>query len=151
MLKKLIQNISYLDNYKIVILFYLIDVLISSIFSYLLFKNSTDSYKFSTLGEEFFIAVIVAPILETYIFQHILINILEKKTNNLNIIILSCGILFGIMHIYNIGYFLKGLISGVIYGILYISIRFKKSNPVLNVSICHSIYNLTAFLINNFF
>ncbi len=145
---------NYLYNTRkqfIVIHVYLIDVLISFTFSLLFPKTSSLGYVFQNFYEEFILVVIIAPIIETYLFQHLLIKIIELKLNKRNLILPICSIVFGLLHLYNLVYFFKACISGFLYSFLYLSIREKKSNPIYYVFLCHSVYNLTGFLANHLF
>lgn len=136
---------------KIITLFYLTDLSISILFSLFYSSSNSIEYKFSNKFEEFFLVVLIAPVIETYLFQHLIIKFLEKKISSTIYILLICSLVFGLMHTYNIVYFFKACISGFLYSLLYLIIKqYKNKNPILYVVICHSIYNLTGFLINIF-
>ncbi len=151
MAQNLISRIGQFRNYQIVTAFYLSNLIISVIFSYVLFSGASTGFKFASILEELLLAVILVPVIETYVLQHLVIKFLQSKLVSVGLILLVCGLVFGLMHVYNVGYFLKACISGMIYGLLYLSMEHKNSNPILFVSICHSMYNLTGFIINNFF
>ena len=136
---------------KLITLIYLTDLLISIVFSIFYSSSNSIGYKFSNKFEEFFLVVLIAPVIETYLFQHIIIKFLEKKLSKNIYILMICSLVFGLMHTYNIVYFFKACISGFLYSLLYLIIKQSKNkNPIMYVIICHSLYNLTGFLINIF-
>jgi hypothetical protein len=120
------------------------------VFSYVLFPHTNNGIKFDSKLEEFFVGVVLAPFIETFLFQHIVIITLQKLKINLNLIVLICGAIFGLMHMYSVGYVLGAFITGVLYSLLYLIMQKKQCNPIVIVAICHSAFNLIAFIVNGF-
>ena len=92
-------------------------------------------------------AVIVAPILETYLIQYSIIGFIVKRypSKLLEACLISATI-FGLLHYYSIEYMAKTFISGVVYGILFLVSIEKKIYPLLPLAISHSIYNFLGYL-----
>lgn len=89
---------------------------------------------------------IIGPLLETFIFQYAVINVLQRfRANNIIIIILSAG-LFGIWHWYSIAYVLYAFIAGLIYSACFILFQQRKNKAFPWVFILHSSYNIYALL-----
>lgn len=99
-------------------------------------------------------AVFLGPLLETFIFQFIIIEFLLylKKSKFLSVI--SSGLLFGFLHLFNsdpIFYFIFATIAGTFFAYVYILYKQKlNTNPFLMVFLLHSTYNFGVFIFNNF-
>jgi uncharacterized protein len=133
------------------LIFYVItiDVIITIIFSYILFPSHTAGPEYESLIEGFFIAVLVGPFIETMLFQHLIIkNILKWGTTATLVSCLASAILFAISHYYSWQYILKTFISGLLFASLYLIISHKRQNPVLIVSIAHAIYNCIGLMVD---
>lgn len=100
---------------------------------------------FSGPLEEFFISVLFAPVLETYLFQFLPIEYIKKKFGKYNIGIGCSTILFAIAHTYNLIYFANALVAGFLFAYFYCIMKIYKSYPVFWLIILHSIYNLLVF------
>lgn len=96
-----------------------------------------------------FVAIIIAPVIETLLFQvilyYVLATILKIKNDIFCTIFMS--ILFALMHNYHWLYIVTTFFSGVIINIFYISIQKIKPNYsyILTVLI-HALYNLYGAL-----
>lgn len=119
-----------------------------SIISKIIYNNSftKDIHKFSSLKEEFFLVVLVSPLLETIIFQFIIIEILYEKVRK-ELICLISGLLFASTHLYNFLYFVFALIIGFAFAYLYFIGKINKK-AFQYVYLTHLIYNLMAFTFN---
>lgn len=145
-----IQKLSNLKILYLILIFYVADLSISSIFSFFLFSENSIDYSFENKFEEFFVVVVFAPIIETYLFQYLPIKYLDKEIKNSLFIIIICGLIFAIFHQYNHSYTLKAFISGMLYSTLFLILRIKTKKTILFVFICHCLYNLTGFVLNFF-
>ena len=70
--------------------------------------------------KDFLSVVIIAPIVETYIFQHLLILFIKKKYGNSFSIFVS-GLVFGLFHYYSALYIIHTVLLGFIFAIAYIN------------------------------
>lgn len=132
----------------LVFLLIVLDVFLSTLFSHLLFPNHTAGPKFDNQFEAFILAVLLSPLVETYLFQYMLIGYIVKKFPNSSLAacLLSASI-FGILHYYSFAYVLKTFISGFLYGILFLIASKKIEFPFIPVAIAHSIFNFIGFCI----
>jgi membrane protease YdiL (CAAX protease family) len=107
-------------------------------------QNGLDS--FSAIGR-FFLIIILAPIVETLIFQYIPNEIMENskvKSYFLKIIIPS--FLFSLVHIYHPIYIVMTFIAGVLLNKFYIDTK-KQTRLFFSLTILlHAMYNLYGYL-----
>jgi membrane protease YdiL (CAAX protease family) len=126
-----------------------LDIIVTLIFSIILFPNHTAGPVHTSNTEKFFVAVLVGPFIETLLFQDMLIKFILKKRANARL--LSClvsAILFALLHYYSWQYILKTFFSGLFFGSLYLIITHKRQNPLLVVFIAHAIYNGIGLIVD---
>ncbi|WP_416337305.1 type II CAAX prenyl endopeptidase Rce1 family protein [Galbibacter sp. EGI 63066] len=104
----------------------------------------------------FIVIIILAPLLETLLYQFIIIEagifLFNKKKKTLMIIILISSIMFGLSHCYNLSYIILGVSAGIILSLLYVLCKLRKDiSPFFFVFIVHSFVNFTVYLVNNIF
>jgi uncharacterized protein len=143
-----------------IIILILIDVLLISIFPYFLSLINlpditilpiiSDTFKKSIIVF-FIIAIIIAPIIETLVFQAFIIyglqRILRKiKINGLAIPLIVSTLVFGLQHIYTLEFLIAGVFTGFILSSTFILLMKEKRNAILIIIIIHSIVNLQTFL-----
>lgn len=147
------EKYSLLKSFLLLLLFFLgINLIEFIIINYLLkIQLSFEHQNYSSL---FFLkAVLIGPLLETFIYQFAIIEISRYfKASNIQSILIS-GLLFGISHMISsdpIIYMVLGTIAGTFFGYVYI---FYKKNPNANaflmVFLLHSFFNFFVFIINN--
>ena len=150
--------LSYTNLFK-TFLISLILVVLNIIFSYLLLKFGSSSMinlqKFDLKKHEFIEVVFIAPIIETIIFQYLIINqvYLSYKGKNIRILaIIISSLTFGLTHLYNIKYFLFGIIFGFILATSFCNFKEKTNylSAIFYVFLIHSLSNLYVFLIKTF-
>lgn len=101
--------------------------------------------------------IVLAPIIETLLFQLIPIELLllgflnyTKKQYPLLVIIIS-ALLFGLSHYYSIGYIVLTFFIGLYLAALYFVFR-RRSNSIghayLMTAFFHLLYNLTSFVVS---
>ena len=95
--------------------------------------------------------VIIAPLIETFIFQYLIIEFLLRfKKIKLNIIILVSALAFGSAHNYNFFYVLVICISGFIYASYYLYLKIKEVKfPFLYISSLHALSNFLVFILDD--
>lgn len=141
-------KMSGLSTKYLVLLALLCDIIVTAIFSFILFPENTSGPEFGINIADFILIVIIAPLVETAIVQLWIIKVVLKYTNNnkLSAVLISAGI-FGLAHHYSVAYILKGFFAGTIYGLLWFAISGKQKKPFYYVVLTHSIYNLLGFII----
>ena len=114
-------------------------------------NSYTKGFKFDSLMEEFLIAVIIAPIFETFIFQYLVIEtLLNSKVKPIVCVAISAS-LFGASHWYNLVYVLVTTVVGLIFGFYYMALRHQNfANKLVLVGALHALSNTIAFVDNNF-
>lgn len=107
--------------------------------------------KSMSLTEIFILSVIIAPLLETFLFQYLIIEILSFfKRIKVNIIIIISSLAFSLIHYYNFIYILVTLLSGMIYASYYLYLKEEKQkSPFLYVFALHSLYNFSVFILDD--
>lgn len=98
------------------------------------------------------IAVIVAPLIETLIFQALIIEIIckiiKRPRKNILIAVVASSLAFALNHTYSIGYVIFAFLVGIIYALAYYLGRYRKEGAVTLVFTLHAMYNLSASLQN---
>lgn len=106
-----------------------------------------------SLFHKFNIQVFLAPIIETLIFQFLIIEFFYFLFKKYSICLIISSLFFGIMHYtnnHNITYTLAAIFAGLIFATIYIISKNRKDlNAFLVVILVHSSTNLFSFLINN--
>lgn len=164
MIAFLYAKLSDLSNFKLILGMCLIKVSVSfglqriaqSYFQEENFINT--SLEGLEIGEIFLIAVIISPLIETFLFQFLLIEFIIllfsfiKIRGGRLISVLVSSSLFAATHPYSFIYLFSALISGLMYGTFYLVAKSKKGlNGFSVVYIVHSFYNLIVFLANEYY
>lgn len=144
-----------LEGKKIIRLFFLIflfKLINGYVFTYInsrYFKLENAIFEELSEKEMLLLAVVLAPIIETLIFQLFLYRIINKtRINNTSIIIILMSFVFSQAHWYHWLYVVAAFINGLFLNYFYIY-TYKKKNELLAVLLTialHSSYNLFGFL-----
>lgn len=118
--------------------------LIAGLFSTTLREGFSE---FKSLQDEILVGVVVAPILETIIFQCAIIESFKGKSKITWGIFVS-AIVFGSVHFYNPFYFFYGTISGFVLGFVYVTPELLWQR-VLTTFSTHFLLNLIVFTVAN--
>ncbi|WP_428657428.1 CPBP family glutamic-type intramembrane protease [Runella sp.] len=111
--------------------------------------NGADFSKLNTT-EIFVITVIIAPIIETLVFQYGAIKISRKIVKNIHFQAFISASLFAISHCYNFLYAMNILAAGLVFGYAFIISEQRKYYPFWIIFFIHSLYNFHVFLIRTF-
>jgi membrane protease YdiL (CAAX protease family) len=101
---------------------------------------------FKSNREKIVIAVLLAPFLETLILQAAIIETAKKRMRPLYACFVS-ALFFGLVHFYNIFYFLYGLLAGLLLAYLYYIGTLSKRGFILTLA-AHILYNFIVFIIS---
>src|SRR5690606_37583117 len=96
----------------------------------------------------FTILVIVGPLLETLIYQVLIIEALNYfKVNHFYVILIS-ALLFSVSHNHHIVFLFSTFLPGIIYAVYYIKLRQINGwvYSAMFIFFLHSLYNLSVFL-----
>ena len=130
---------------------------ITSFFAELYDPEITNTNIFEGLNlssvEIFILTVIVGPLIETIIFQYLIIEFLLRfKKIKTNIIILVSALAFGCWHYYNLIYVLVTCVGGFIYASYYLYLKTKETEsplPLLYIFSLHALWNFLSFILND--
>ncbi len=138
-----------LNKAQLIILFVVINTLNSLLFSavaYFITGIGLRNHSIDNMSaiNQFLIAVILAPVIETVIFQYALIESIRQKIQPLYACFFS-ALAFAFVHFYSVYYFLFALISGLIFAYLYLLEKSVIKGSLL-VLTAHILYNLLIYL-----
>lgn len=145
-IRKTIQNF---EQWQLMIIVILLNFLSSFIFSFLADFFSTSlgkgfNHNYSTT-EKLVLFVIIAPILETLIFQYAVIEICKRVKIALKYCCFISALAFAFCHLYNIFYFIYTFVAGLMFAYLYTRGANQKQ-AILYPFIVHIIYNGAVFI-----
>jgi len=91
-----------------------------------------------------FLAITIAPVAETYFFQKLPIEFLEKRIKSVAVVILISAALFGILHLKGFFVVIQGIVMGTIFAAAYIVHRKNHGakRAFWAVAIIHSLANI---------
>lgn len=155
----LLDKLRNLKKNYFIIICVLTVILISHFISRLILSSSLDKgtltsplFENESLIYIFTVVVILAPLLETFIFQFCIIEILlrlNRKKINKFIIIITSSLMFGLSHSFNVQYFIFGVILGILLSSCYLLAKIRKDiNPFMLTLLVHASYNGFVFFIN---
>ncbi|WP_407485287.1 CPBP family intramembrane glutamic endopeptidase [Elizabethkingia miricola] len=134
-----------------IIIFSIITIALSyalgNIFEYFgILEKDLNGPKFNNLTQELFLAILFAPLLETFVFQAVVYYLLKlfdsffKKYFGLVYLIIS-SILFALSHTYSIYYEIGTFFIGLVFAYSFMYFKKESNYPILCVAIIHSLYN----------
>lgn len=98
------------------------------------------------------IAVIAYPLIETLIFQSLIIEIvckvIKRPRKNICIAVIISSLAFALNHTYSLSYVIFAFFAGIIYALAYYLGRYRKEGAIILVFILHAMDNLSASLYN---
>ncbi len=125
----------------------ILDIVITSVFSFILFPDHTAGPKFEPTIFDFLVVAIVGPLIETAIVQLWIIKaVLKYSSNNKLFALIISSVIFGLAHYYSVPYFMKATLAGAIYGLVWLSIACKQKDPFFYVALTHGLYNSIGFI-----
>ncbi|TKB96308.1 CPBP family intramembrane glutamic endopeptidase [Pedobacter cryophilus] len=95
-----------------------------------------------------FLVILLVPFLETAISQYLpfkLLNIISFFKNKQGLIILLAALVFGVFHLYNLGYAFFGFSMGLVLSYIYYFYHHNPKKAFWVTCLIHSLRNLTAF------
>lgn len=144
----LLTGLAILFNLTISFVFAFISVLVD-------YPINSNFLKFDSLIEELVIVAVLAPLLETFIYQYGLIAIVlllyRKLFNRESIIagVILPALIFASCHGYNYLYMFAALFIGLSLNSFYIIVKSRNHNAFIYTTIVHAMCNLTSFTLKN--
>ena len=155
---KLIPSVNYLIKapaYLFILVFFFPSVLLGAITTFLPEPDLTGSVTTDSVVLNLLIAVIVVPLIETLLFQSLIIEIIcriiKRPRKNICIAVMVSALAFALNHTYSLGYIIMTFFWGIIFAIAYYLGRYRKESAIILVFLIHSFYNLSSSLYNLIF
>jgi len=155
---KLIPSVNYLIKapaYIFILVFFFPSVLLGTITTFLPEPDLTGSVTTDSVVLNLLIAVIVVPLIETLLFQSLIIEIIcriiKRPRKNICIAVMVSALAFALNHTYSLGYIIMTFFWGIIFAIAYYLGRYRKESAIILVFLIHSFYNLSSSLYNLIF
>jgi len=155
---KLIPSVNYLIKapaYIFILVFFFPSVLLGAITTFLPEPDLTGSVTTDSVVLNLLIAVIVVPLIETLLFQSLIIEIIcriiKRPRKNICIAVMVSALAFALNHTYSLGYIIMTFFWGIIFAIAYYLGRYRKESAIILVFLIHSFYNLSSSLYNLIF
>lgn len=152
---KLIPSVNYLIKtpaYVFIFIFYCPSALLGAITTFLPEPDMSGSFATESIVLDLLIAVIVVPLLETLLFQSLIIEIIckiiKRPRKNIYIALIVSSLAFALNHTYSLSYVIFTFFVGIIFALAYYLGRYRKESAIILVFIIHSIYNLSSTLYN---
>ena len=152
---KLIPSVNYLikaPTYKFILVFFFPSVLLGAITTILPEPDIATSLVTDNIILDMLIAVLVVPLIETLLFQSLIIEIickiLKRPRKNICIAVMVSSLAFAFNHTYSLSYFIITFFGGIILALAYYLGRYRKESAIILVFIIHSMYNLASSLYN---
>ncbi len=131
----------------------LIKIMWSSLISGISEALEIDAYKmndalvFESLADEFWTVVVFGPLVETFLFQHLVFLVLDYFKLPKKWIILISALLFAVTHDYSIIYIIHAFVGGLLFAYIYFICQIKYRSAFWVVFLLHALYNLYGFLV----
>ncbi|MDR0437032.1 MAG: CPBP family intramembrane metalloprotease [Bacteroidales bacterium] len=95
------------------------------------------------------ISVLIAPLMETLVFQFLVIYLLLRFTRfPLWIVICISALIFGILHTYSVFYVFYAFVGGIIFAVAFVACKQKRGYfyAFWVVALIHGLYNAIIML-----
>ncbi len=155
---KLAFVINYLlkiQTYKFILILYGFSVLLGAITTFLPEQEMAEPTTSESILLEILLAVFLAPVVETLLFQLFIIEVVRKiikrPKKNICLALLLSSTAFALSHTYSLSYFAITFWGGFILALAYYLGRYRRENGFIIVLIIHSMYNLSVVLYNQIF
>lgn len=143
------KNLSYF--FAFFSIFFIFQFVTATIANYINPELTSSKLQFDSLLEEFVVAVVIAPIIETLIFQYAIIETLLNLKVHPWISIIISALLFGVSHWYNPIYVIVLTVVGCILAYYYVALRYQNGFTQISlVVLIHALFNTIVFLDKNF-
>lgn len=111
------------------------------------YHSNENGFEGFSIAIKFLIIVIIAPIIETAIFNLLPNRVLYRLgiTNKFLLVVIP-SIIFSLFHLYHLIYGLMALMGGIIMNWYFISFDKKLKLSFWSVTLLHSSYNLYGFV-----
>jgi uncharacterized protein len=99
----------------------------------------------------FFISGVVAPLLETFLFQQLPYDAFVKRKWPEKWLVVFSALIFGLAHAYSVAYVILATIQGVVFMYAYITWDGTRISKYWMVTFIHAFHNIFFFLLQLIF
>lgn len=132
----------------------ILSIVISSIFAVIgdITRENLKGVDFSKYSktEEFVLVVFIGPLIETFIFQYLVIKGVKYLTKNIHIQCIVSAILFSSNHNFNVLYIIDTFLIGLIFGYTFLIAKIKKCYPFWATFLVHLLHNFYVFAVRHY-
>ena len=152
-MKKIYRFLLSLKNYKLFFFIFFSIFFINAVFiitkifiatKTILKLNSSDI----SLNHRILLSLIIAPLLETLIFQKLIFTFCRLYIKSNLICVVISAILFGLNHYNSITSIIQTFIIGIGYSLYYSILRKNDTNAFSKVALLHCLWNLLSITIS---
>lgn len=144
-----------IQSYKFIILFFGFSLLLGVITTFLPEPELAEPMTHNGIILQILLTVFIVPIIETIIFQLLIIEairkIIKRPKNNICLALLLSSTAFALNHTYSLSYFVITFLGGLTLAFAYYLARYRRENAFLMAFLIHSLYNLSTIVYNHFF
>jgi len=138
--------------FKFILIFLFPSVLLGIITTFLPVPDMTGSLETNSVILDLLIAILVAPLIETILFQSLIIEIIckiiKRPRKNIWISVIVSSAAFALSHTYSVSYIFITFLAGIILALAYYLGRYRKEGAIILVFVIHSGYNLLTSIYN---
>ncbi len=158
--RKIIYRLAKLNPVAYLIFFFIVLMFVQ--LPFLLIDTDLQNSSFEKIKSElgltgiFVIAVFLAPIIETLIYQIVIIEgcrYFLRKFISLRFIcafsIMISSFAFAFDHTYSVYYFIGALCTGIVFAVVYIISKYRKEPAFIFPLFLHAFWNLFVFVIDD--
>jgi len=142
-----ILKISQLSTAVLILLTVIIQFLIMMAFALIAQKDVAEGIIFTNFTEQILLLIVVAPLVETLLFQYSIIDYITTTFKSQSLAILLSAIAFGLTHYYSQGYIVATFFSGILFAFMFLVFRAKNKSGILCIMAAHALYNLLILLL----
>lgn len=144
-IKKVLQKPIFItiSSFILVIIIQVFFGVLNDTFLHISTQNPIDKYSWQ---EKFFLGVILAPIIETFIFQYLPFKVIGKVIKNPVYIIMGSSLFFAFNHYYNWLYVVVTFFIGLILNCNYYAVQKISKYGFWLTALLHAANNSLAFL-----
>ena len=141
--------------YKFVLIFFGFSVLSGAVTTFLPEPEMAEPMTSESILNQILLAVFLAPVIETLLFQILIIEairkIIKRPKKNICLALLLSSAAFALNHTYSLSYLAITFLGGLVLALAYYLGRYRRENAFIIVLLIHSLYNLSVVLYNHFF
>ncbi len=147
-----VRSLVYTPVYLFILIFFCLSIILGVITAFLPEPDLTGGFTTDSIVLDWLITVIAVPLIETLLFQTLIIEIIckliKRPRKSIWIAVIVSSSAFALNHTYSTAYIIITFLGGFILALAYYLGRYRKENAVLLVFIIHSLYNLSSTLYN---